>query len=162
MHPSQRGMFAGELHNAMIDNKDIVVITADLGYGMWDKIQANFPGRFYNTGAAEQVAVAAAIGMAQEGKIPVVYSITPFLLARPYELIRNYIDHEKIPVNLVGSGRNDDYVHDGFSHFAGDDKDIVRNFPNITSFWPLTKSDMKYAVNWIIKERVPKYINLKR
>src|SRR3990167_11159429 len=134
MHPSQRGMFAGELHNAMIDNKDIVVITADLGYGMWDKIQANFPGRFYNTGAAEQVAVAAAIGMAQEGKIPVVYSITPFLLARPYELIRNYIDHEKVPVKLIASGRDNDYLHDGFSHWAGDDKQILSAFSNIQSF----------------------------
>jgi transketolase C-terminal domain/subunit len=53
--------------------------------------------------------IGAATGMAMEGKIPVVYSITPFLLYRPFVFLRNYLHHENIPVKLVGGGRNKDY-----------------------------------------------------
>ena len=161
-HDSIRGHFAGEVYNAMVDNPNVVVITGDLGYGMWDKVKTDFPDQFVNAGASEQAMVGMAIGFAQEGKIPFVYSITPFLLYRPFELIRNYIDHERVPVNLIGSGRDQDYEHDGFSHYAGDDKKFMKQFENIQCCWPLTKSDMKYVVNWCVNEQVPRYINLKR
>lgn len=162
MHQSQRGMFAGELYNRMIDNKDIVVITGDLGYGMFDKIQKDFPNQFINAGASEQLAVAMGIGMAMEGKIPFVYSITPFLLWRPAELIRNYLDHENIPVKLIGSGRNQDYEHDGFSHYAGDDNYFISLFPNIRPCWPETKEEIPGVVKWAIENEAPTYINLTR
>jgi len=162
-HESMRGHFAHELHNAMVDNEDITVITADLGYGMFNKIKDNFPDRFLNVGASEQAAMGIAIGMAEEGKIPFVYSITPFLLYRPAELIRNYINKEKIPVKLIASGRDNDYSQtDGFSHYGGDDKKFMENFESIQSIWPMTKSDMKYIVNWAVKTPVPIYVNLKR
>lgn len=162
-HESMKGYFAYELHGAMIDNPDIAVVTADLGFGMWDKIKRDFPDRFYNLGASELTAVTAAVGMAQEGKIPFVYSITPFLLYRGAEGIRNYIDHEKVNVKLIASGRNDDYSRtDGFSHFAGDDKDFINLFPNIAKCWPEDKQDMKYVVEWAIHNNEPTYINLSR
>jgi len=161
-HESIRGYFAYELHNAMVDNPDVVLITADLGYGMFDKIRDNIPDQYFNVGASELLAVTTAVGMAEEGKVPFVYSITPFLLFRGAEGIRNYINHEQVPVNLIASGRDQDYEHDGFSHFAGDDKKLMEVFPNIQPYWPMTKSDMKYIVNWCVTTPVPKYINLKR
>lgn len=161
-HDSLRGHFAGELYNAMVDNPNVVVITADLGFGMFNKIKADHPDRFFNVGASELLAVTAAVGMAQDGKIPFVYSITPFLLFRGAEGIRNYVSNEQVPVNLIASGRDQDYEHDGFSHYAGDDKKLMEVFPNIECCWPMTKSDMKYIVNWCVTTPVPKYINLKR
>ena len=58
------------------------------------------------------------IGMAMEGKIPICYSMTPFVLYRPFELIRTYIDHENITVKLIGAGRDKDYDWLGFSHWV--------------------------------------------
>lgn len=161
-HESMRGHFAGELHNAMVENPDIYVIAGDLGYAMFDSIREDFPERFINTGAAEQVAVGVACGLAEEGKTPFVYSITPFLLYRPFELLRNYLDHEQISVNLVGSGRDNDYRHDGFSHWAGDDKEFMQHFKNIQSVWPESKEDMEEVVKWCIENEGPKYVNLMR
>ena len=150
------------LYDLMKDNPNIWSLTGDLGYGGFDKIREDFPDRFINCGAAEQSMLQIACGLALEGKIPFVYSITPFLLYRPFEVLRTYINHEKIPVVLIGSGRDDDYKHDGFSHYAGDDKDFMQHFPNIVSKWPKDSTEMKVWVKAAIDSREPFYINLSK
>ena len=95
---SVRKTFVKLLHAEMKKNKDIVFIIGDLGYGHFDAIRQEFPDRVFNPGAAEQLLLGMACGLAMEGKIPVCYSMTPFLLYRPFEVIRTFIGHEKIPV----------------------------------------------------------------
>lgn len=161
-HPSMRGYFAGELHKQMQNNPKIWVITADLGYGMFDKIRDDFPERYINTGAAEQTALGVSVGLALEGKIPFVYSITPFLLYRPFETIRNYVNELSIPVKLIGGGRDKDYAHDGFSHWAREDCHVMTILHNIKARWPDAKEEMPSVVEWAIANDQPTYINLKR
>lgn len=161
-HDSIRGYFAGELYNQMISNEDIIVLTGDLGYGMFDKIKEDFPRRFLNCGASEQAMMGIAVGMTYKEKIPVVYSITNFLLYRPYEWLRNYVDHEKAPVKLVGSGRDRDYAHDGFTHHSEDAMRVLNNMPNIVQMYPKEKEDV---VNWIgdfINNGQPTFMSLRR
>lgn len=157
-----RRCFADILHEHMSQNKDIVVLTADLGYKMWDQIKEDFPGRFMNVGAAEQALMGIAVGMALEGKIPVVYSITPFLLYRPFETVRNYVNNEKIPVKLIGAGRGRDYHHDGFSHWADEDRNILKNFENIKAFWPENNDELPGIIKEMLTEPAPYYLNLKK
>lgn len=162
-HPSQRGYAAGALYNAMLTNTNTILLTGDLGYGMWDKVREDFPERFINCGAAEFSMLGVAVGLAMEGKVPVVYSITPFLLFRAAEMLRNYVNREKWNVKLIGSGRDDDYSkHDGFSHYAGDDKDMLKLFPNIYAQWPRTKEEVPDAVEDMIARNTPYYLNLSR
>jgi transketolase len=99
-----------------------------------------------------------AVGLSYEGYIPICYSITPFVLYRPFEMIRNYINHEKVPVKLIGGGRDQDYSHDGFTHHAEDDVDMLKNFTNITC----VKTDSLDGIEDLILSREPVYINLKR
>ena len=98
-----------------------------------------------------------AVGMAFSGRIPITYSITPFLLFRPFEVIRNYINKEMVPVIMVGSGRDDNYKHEGFSHFAGDDY-ILKSLENIVILKPEGDFDLKE----IVYMNKPVYLNLKR
>lgn len=157
-----RRTFADELLKHMHKNENIFVLVADLGYKMFDEIKETYPSRFINTGAAEQAMLDMAVGMAMEGKIPVCYSITPFLLYRAFETIRNYINRESIPVKLVGSGRGRDYLHDGFSHWADEDKSIMENFENIISFYPKDKDKVSFLTDLMLKSKKPTYLNLKR
>ncbi|MBF0619567.1 MAG: hypothetical protein HQL19_05310 [Candidatus Omnitrophica bacterium] len=157
-----RRCFVDILHSRMKKNKDIWVITGDLGYKMWDEIRADYPTRFLNVGAAEQTMVGVGVGLALEGKIPFVYSITPFLLYRPFETIRNYIHQERIPVKLVSAGRGRDYVHDGFSHWAEEDRDVMNVFSNIQPFWPEHNADLADIVDTMIQRPKPYYLNLKK
>ena len=146
----------------MSNNNDIVLLTGDLGYGLWDRIKIDYCDRFYTVGSSEQLMLGAATGLAMEGKIPVVYSITPFLLCRPFELIRNYLDHEKIPVKLVGGGRDKDYGYLGFSHWAEDDKKIMSVFENIKTSHPENEDELEKVFSEFINSKSPEYMNLKR
>ena len=137
-------------------------LTADLGFKFFDKILHKYPSRCYNVGAAEQFMVGAAVGLALEGKIPVCYSITPFLLYRPFEIIRNYLNEEKVAVKLIGSGRDKDYSHDGFSHWAEDDKKIMANFENIKTIHPASKEELESIFEENMYSKQACYINLKR
>lgn len=159
---NMRRTFADALHERMHVNKKIWVVTADLGYKMWDQIKSDYPHRFINVGAAEQLMVGMGVGLALEGKIPIIYSITPFLLYRPFETIRNYINHEKIPVKLIGSGRGKDYAHDGFSHWAEEDDKILRIFTNIIARWPNTNEELTSLIDEMIANDLPYYVNLKK
>jgi transketolase len=152
-----REKFALDLYTLMAFDKRITLITADLGFGIFNKMRDNLPDQFYNVMAAEQVMMGVAIGMALSGKIPVTYTITPFLF-RAFESIRNYVDHEQIPVIMVGSGRAKDYDREGFSHDATDHGIIFKSFKNIVF---LTPND-NYNLREIIYSGKPTYLNLKR
>lgn len=162
LHPSMRAHFAYAIHRKMKKNKKIWVIVNDLGYKMWDKVRDDFPDRFINVGAAEQAMMGIAIGLAISGKIPVVYSITSFLLYRPFETIRNYIHYEKIPVKLIGGGQKREYLHDGISHWVDEDEAVMAIFNNIKSVWPEVNEQIPQVVDEMIKSKLPWYINLKR
>lgn len=157
-----RKSFAKALHQQMQKNDQIFLITGDLGFKLFDEIRKDFPDRAINTGAAEQSMMGIGVGLAMEGKIPFVYSITPFLLFRTAETIRNYVNHEQIPVKLIGSGRDKDYSHDGFSHYAGDDSAILELFPHIEQRWPDQPGEIEGLVDEMINVSIPYYLNLKR
>lgn len=157
-----RRCFADSLHEKMKEDARIWVVTADLGYKMWDEIKRDFPDRFINVGAAEQVMVGIGVGLAIEGKTPFIYSITTFLLYRPFETIRNYINREKIPVKLIGSGRDKDYVYDGFSHWAEEDREVMKIFTNIRSRWPEKNEEIPNLIKEAVENPIPYYINLKK
>ena len=147
-----RRRFQELLTEEMRKNENIFLLVGDLGYRVFDHLREDYPDRVINPGAAEQLMIGMGAGLAMEGKIPVCYSITPFVLYRPFEFIRNYLHHEQIPVKLVGSGRDDDY--------ACEDTKVLDALPGIESFWPETKEDVD--IEKFLYSGRPSYINLRR
>ena len=157
-----RRVFANYLLNKMQDDKDIYLLTGDLGYGLFDEIRTSFPNQFYNFGSSELTMVTAACGMAKEHKIPFVYSITPFIIFRPFEAIRNYINHEKTPVRLIGGGRDRDYGYLGFSHWGEDDTSFMSKFENILCCKPFDEKSLIEVLDYSFTSNLGMYINLKK
>lgn len=154
--------FVASLEREMTYNQNIVVLLGDLGYGIFDRIREIFPDRCINIGSSEQLMLGMATGLALEGKIPVCYSISSFLIYRPFEFIRNYLDHEAIPVKLVGSGRDYDYAEAGFTHHSSELKPILENFQNINQYWPNTKDELLGSMSEFINSNKPAFMSLKR
>ena len=158
-----RNLFADTLlEEAKKDNR-IFVVTVDLGYKIWDQFRDELPEQFLNTGASEQAAAGIAIGLALEGKVPFLYSISTFLIYRCFETLRTYIDHENISVKLVGSGRDKDYELDGFSHDAMDVKPVLDLLSGrIRQYWPEDKEQIPGIVQQMINNDCPSFVSLKR
>lgn len=146
----------------MVEDQNIITITADLGFGLLDQIQNSFPERFHNVGAAEQLMIGVGIGLAENGKIPVCYSMSSFLLYRPFELLRNYVNEERVPVKLIGSGRDKDYSHDGFTHWAHDDEQVLAALPNIKIYKPKSINELETQFKEFLYSKEPAYLNLTR
>lgn len=161
-HNSMRGWFVYELFQRMKVNKNIYIITGDLGYKVWDSHKIAYPDRVINVGAAEQAMMGVGVGLALEGKIPFVYSMSSFVLYRPFETTRNYVNHERIPVKLIGIGRNRDYLDHGLCHWAEEDKKVMEIFSNIKAHWPETFEEIPKIVDEMITDNKPWYLNLKR
>ena len=155
-----RKMFIDWLFDKMAQDPDVVLVTADLGFGLLDRIRETYPDRFWNVGAAEQLLLGVGVGLSLEGKKPVLYSITSFVLYRPYEWIRNYLGKEKIPCMLVGSGLGNDYSHDGFSHWSFDYEDIC-NLVNIDCILP-TKDNIASSLDDALNSNSPCFVGLRR
>lgn len=112
--------FAKELLTIMRRDDRVVLLTGDLGYGLFDEIRKEFPDRFINAGIREQAMVGMASGMALCGKRPVVYSISTFLTMRAFEQVRNDVVLQRAPVVLVGSAGG--YEKLGPTHHSTMDK----------------------------------------
>ena len=150
------------LHASMHDNNRIFVLTADLGFGLLDEIKQDFSDRYYNVGAAEQLLIGAGVGLVESGKIAVCYSMSSFILYRPFEMLRNYMNYEQIPVKLIGSGRDRDYSHDGISHWAHDDEQVLACLPNIKIFKPKSIQELEEFWPEFLYGPDPAYLNLTR
>ena len=109
--------FFDRMDKIMTENIDVYLLMVGLGYPRVSEFLLKYPDRAFNTEASEQTAFDIAVGLALGGKIPFVYTITPFLF-RGWETIRSYINYQKLNVKLVGVGRNNDYSKkDGFIVF---------------------------------------------
>lgn len=143
-------------------DNNIFLLTADLGFKMWDSIEKNTPSNYIRIGSSEQLMLGSAVGIAYSKKIPVCYSISTFLINRPFEWIRNYVNYENLPVKLVGSGRDYDYAHDGWTHWPTDDLKTLSLFENIKTYRPNNIEELENIFEKFIYSPGPAYLNLRR
>lgn len=142
-------------------NNKIYLINCDLGYKMFNRIEKDFPDRYYNVGASEQAGLDICVGLSYEGKIPFFYTITPFLL-RGFETIRTYLVYEKLHCILVGSGRDKDYSIDGISHDATDIPRYLEALQGLKTYFPENKEEMPDILQKVLQIPLPSFISLKR
>ena len=73
-----RNAFLDELTSLAEADADVVLITGDLGFGVFEDFERRFPKQYINAGVAEQNMTMVATGMALEGKKVYTYSIGNF------------------------------------------------------------------------------------
>src|SRR5664280_1169408 len=116
---------------------DLVVLTGDLGYRLFDDFAASHPGRFIDAGIAEANMVSLAAGLASGGMYPYCYSIVPFLVCRAMEQIRDDVGYNNLPVCLLGAGGGVSYGAEGFTHYGLEDFALMKSVPNMCILAPV-------------------------
>lgn len=132
----------------------IVLITGDVEQEI-SEYKRLFPDRYFNFGLCEQSMISVAAGLASMGFRPVVYSLTPFLLERPFEQIKLDIDELRMPVMLIG---NSDYPTHGPSHRPLNARGLCSLLKNTQSFFPMNTEQTEKAMLDAYLMKVPSII----
>ncbi len=138
-----RDAFVKTLEGLFSIHKDAMLLSADLGFRLFDGIRNASPERFCNTGIAEANMIGVAAGMSLTGKNVYCYSIIPFLVMRAFEQIRIDIDYHNLNVKLIGSGGGFTYGFEGFTHFAVEDLAIMRSLQNTAVVVPADSTEAR-------------------
>jgi transketolase len=139
---------------------DFVFLTGDLGYKALEPLREAMGSRFINAGVAEQNMVSVAAGLARSGLRPWVYSIAPFVYARPFEQIRNDVCMHDLPVVLVGNGGGYGYGVMGATHHALEDYGALLCLPYIRAYLPAFDADVKAIASDLFLVEHPAYFRL--
>jgi transketolase len=139
---------------------DFVFLTGDLGYRALEPLREVLGKRFLNAGVAEQNMVGVAAGLARSGLRPWVYSIAPFVYARPFEQIRNDLCLHRLPVVLVGNGGGYGYGVMGATHHALEDYGALLCLPHLRAYVPAFDADVPAAVGQLFEAEGPGYLRL--
>ena len=141
----QRDAFFNRLYALAKEDKDIIIVVADMSAPALDKFRIELPNQFVNVGIAEQNAIQIASGLALEGKKVFAYAISPFITLRALEQIRVSNCIMGIPITIVGMGTGLSYSSDGPTHHLIEDIAVMRSFPNM-NIYNITDNVMAEAV----------------
>jgi transketolase len=140
----------------------MVFLTGDLGFMALEPLQAAMGERFINAGVAEQNMVTVAAALAHQKFEVWVYSIAPFVYARPFEQIRNDIAFHNLPVKLIGNGGGYGYGVMGPTHHAIEDYGSLLTLPNISVYVPVFDEDIDAVIESAGASNGPVYIRMGR
>lgn len=157
-----RKTFINTLIELAEKDKDIVLITPDMGFSVLELFFEKFPERSINCGIAEQNAVSLAAGLALAGKKPYVYTIIPFLVERAFEQVRLDVCYMNTNVKLIGIGAGFTYGTAGATHHAIEDIALMRALPNMTVCCPGDNNEAEQIVRKSVEYAGPMYIRIGR
>ncbi len=141
-------------------NSNVLCIVGDIGAYLLRQYIKDFPDNYYNFGAAEANMIGVAAGLAMSGKIPFVYTITPFVTSRCYEQIKDDVCYNRANVKLVGIGSGVSYGIYGSTHHSLEDIAIMRVLPHMTVISPSDPFEVEEAMLAAAKFVGPVYIRL--
>ena len=144
------------------NDRNVELITGDLGFGVLRPFWEAVPDQFLDAGIAEQNMTAMAAGMALEGKTVFTYSIGNFPTLRCIEQIRNDCAYHGANVNIVCVGGGFVYGSLGMSHHATEDLSTMRSLPDVAVFAPADKVEASAVAKAVAEYPGTCYIRLGR
>jgi transketolase len=127
---TQRDAFFDALYNIAFRDKDVILVSADMGAPSLDKFRRDLAYQYVDVGIAEQQAVLVATGLALGGIKAFVYGIGPFVTYRCFEQIRLDLAAMNVPVTIIGVGAGMSYEESGPTHHTTEDLSCLRTLPN--------------------------------
>ena len=155
-----RNSFVKTLYEEACADENIVLITGDLGFQLFDDFAKNLPNQFINAGLTEQSMMSMAAGIASTGKRVFVYSIANFSTFRCLEQIRNDVCYMDSSVVVVSVGAGFSYGTLGYSHHATEDLAVMRSLPNMDVISPCDKFETEILTKMIARTSKPTYLRL--
>jgi transketolase len=138
----------------------VVFIGSDLGVGTLRKFKEEMPDRFFMEGISEAHCIGMAAGMALEGSVVYVNTISTFLTRRCFEQVAVDVCLHNLNVRLIGNGGGLVYAPLGPTHLAIEDISIFRALPNMSIVAVADAEEMKRLMPQTVDHAGPMYIRL--
>lgn len=149
-----RDAFSETLYEEAQKNSEICIVVADISpVGSMNKFTSEYPERFINVGVAEQVMIGICAGMAHKGMQPFAYTIAPFALYRPFEMVRDDLGYQKLPVTVVGMGAGVIYSSLGSTHHTQEDISIASSIPSMQVIAPCDPLETSEATRFCASQK---------
>lgn len=155
-----RSAFSAALTKLGRQDPNVLLLTGDHGYALFDEFRKACPDQFINAGIAEQNMVGMAAGLARVGFRPFVYGLSAFVPIRVVEQIKMDIAHDDLPVVLLGDGAGFVYSHLGPSHQSAEDIACARAVPGLTVLSPGDRYEMTACMDLAYDLRGPVYMRM--
>lgn len=157
-----RNAFAEALYEAAIADERVAIVVADISpAGSMAKFQADRPERFINVGVAEQSMIGICAGLALKGMRPFAYTIATFSLYRPFEMVRDDLCYQNLPVTVVGMGSGIVYSTLGGTHHTQEDIAVASALPNMQILSPCDPLETREMTRFCaLENRGPLYLRL--
>ena len=144
-------------------DKNFVVFEADIGYSTYSYLFGEaYPERYFNMGIAESNTMAAAAGMAADGRTVIACSYGVFISLRAVEAIRTFICYPNLNVKFLSSHGGLTPAVDGVTHQATEDIAIMTTLPNMKVLAPADTESSKKIFDVAIKTPGPVFVRLMR
>ena len=137
-----RAALSDELVRLGKADPNMLLLTGDHGYALFDDFRRECQRQYINAGIAEQNMVGMAAGLARSGFRPFVYGLSAFIPVRVLEQIKLDIAHDQLPVVLMGDGAGFVYSHLGTSHQSTEDIACARAIPHLSVFSPADRFEL--------------------
>jgi len=155
-----RNAFVGELKKQAHKNKNIILLTGDLGFSVFENFKEELPEQYINCGVAEQNMIGVAAGLALTGRKVFVYSIAPFVTFRVLEHLRDDVCLQDLDVKVIGVGGGFSYGILGGTHHAIEDVATVKSLPNIKVYVPSDPIETRFIMENLTNNSGPAYLRL--
>lgn len=155
-----RAAFSDTLVRLAKADPNVVLLTGDHGYALFDDFRRECPAQYINAGIAEQNMVGMAAGLARTGFRPFVYGLSAFIPVRVVEQIKLDIAHDKLPVVLIGDGAGFVYSHLGTSHQATEDIACTRAIPELSVYSPADRFEVSACMELAYQTKAPVYLRM--
>ena len=157
-----RNTFSQALYEAATGNPDVYIVVADISpAGNMAKFRDQYPERFINVGVAEQSMIGICAGLALKGCQPFAYTIATFTLYRPFEMVRDDLCYQNLPVTVVGMGAGVIYSTLGGTHHTQEDIAIAGALPNMQIIAPCDPAECSEATRYCAQQKKgPVYLRL--
>jgi transketolase len=155
-----RNAFATALVRAAQADPQVVLLTGDHGYALFDEFRRVCPGQYLNAGVAEQNMVGVAAGLAKGGLRPVVYGLSAFIPVRVLEQIKLDVCYEGLPVLFIGDGAGVVYSTLGTSHQSTEDVAALRASPHLSILSPADAAEMTACMRLAFAANGPVYLRM--
>ena len=139
---------------------NVLLLTGDHGYALFDDFRKACPAQYINAGIAEQNMVGMAAGLARVGFRPFVYGLSAFIPLRVIEQIKLDIAHDKLPVVLIGDGAGFVYSHLGTSHQSTEDIACTRAIADLSVYSPADRFELTACMEKAYQARGPVYLRM--